>query len=106
MHGEDEKLMNEITAKEVQQRLERGEGLNLIDVREVAEVQEGHIPGIINIPLSLLEFRMNELDKSTPYIIVCRSGGRSGKATDFLSSHGYDVANMTGGMLDWEGEIV
>jgi len=90
---------------EVQAKLEAGEALNLIDVREVAEVEAGHIPGITHIPLGLLEFRMQELDKKTPYIMVCRSGGRSGQATMFLESQGFDVTNMTGGMLEWTGEV-
>lgn len=55
--------MKEISTKEVQQRLENGEKLSLIDVREVDEVQAGHIPGITHIPLGLLEFRTHELDK-------------------------------------------
>ena len=98
-------MMKEISTTEVQQRLEAGEKLSLIDVREVEEVQAGHIPGIVNIPLGLIEFRMNELDKKTPYIMVCRSSARSGKATAFLEEQGYDVTNMIGGMLAWEGEI-
>lgn len=97
--------MKEITAKEVQQRLENGEQLNIIDVREVEEVEAGHIPGIIHIPLGLLEYRMHELDKNKPYIMVCRSGGRSGQATQFLASQGFDVTNMIGGMLAWEGKV-
>lgn len=97
--------MKEITPQEVQERLENGEKLNLIDVREVDEVQAGHIPGITHIPLGLLEFRAHELDKNNPYIMVCRSGGRSGKATEFLQSQGFDVTNMSGGMLAWEGEV-
>ncbi len=97
--------MKEITTTEVQRKLEAGEKLNLIDVREVDEVQSGHIPGIKHIPLGLLEFRLNELDKKTPYIIVCRSGGRSGKAAAYLESQGHDVTNMVGGMLEWQGKI-
>ncbi|MEG0384470.1 MAG: rhodanese-like domain-containing protein [Solibacillus sp.] len=97
--------MKSITTTELQQRLEAGEQINLIDVREVGEVQEGHIPGIVNIPLGLLEFRMHELDKSKAYVMVCRSGGRSGQATEFLDAQGFDVTNMTGGMLDWAGEV-
>ena len=98
--------MKVISASEVQQRLEAGEKLNIIDVREVEEVQGGHIPGAVNIPLGLLEFRMNELSKDESYIIVCLSGGRSGQATMFLESYGYDVTNMAGGMMAWQGEIV
>ncbi|WP_010289297.1 rhodanese-like domain-containing protein [Kurthia massiliensis] len=97
--------MKEISTDALQAKLEAGETLNLIDVREVDEVAAGHIPGIINIPLGLLEFRMHELDKNKPYIMICRSGGRSGQATAFLQSQGYDVTNMTGGMLDWAGEV-
>lgn len=65
---------------------------------------DGKIPDIIHIPLGLVEFRMNELSKSEPYYVVCRSGGRSGRATQFLESQGYDVTNILGGMLAWEGE--
>ncbi|RTR36313.1 rhodanese-like domain-containing protein [Robertmurraya yapensis] len=97
--------MKEMTAKEVETFLEEGKKLNLIDVREVAEVKSGKIPGAVNIPLSLLEFRMNELNKSTEYTIVCRSGGRSSQASQFLESHGFHVINMTGGMLAWEGKV-
>ncbi|QCR32462.1 rhodanese-like domain-containing protein [Lysinibacillus sp. SGAir0095] len=97
--------MKEISAKEVQHYIENGVKLNLIDVREVDEVKAGHIPGITHIPLGVLEFRTHELDKSIPYIIVCRSGGRSAQATKQLESLGYDVTNMTGGMLSWEGKV-
>lgn len=97
--------MKTIQPEEVQAKLEAGEALKLIDVREVDEVEAGHIPGIIHIPLGLLEFKMNELDKSESYIMVCRSGGRSGQATAFLQSHGFDVTNMNGGMLAWTGEV-
>lgn len=97
--------MKEISAKEVELHIENGEKLNLIDVREVDEVKAGHIPGIAHIPLGLLEFRTHELDKSKPYIMVCRTGGRSGQATQYLESQGFDVTNMTGGMLSWEGKV-
>ncbi|MED1471212.1 rhodanese-like domain-containing protein [Bacillus salipaludis] len=77
----------------------------MIDVREVDEVSADKIPGAVNIPLGLVEFRMHELDKSKEYIMVCRSGGRSGRATLFLESYGFNVINMAGGMLAWEGKI-
>lgn len=98
-------MMKTILPKEVQEKLEGGEAIHLIDVREVAEVEAGHIPGVTHIPLGLLEFRMHELDKKIPYIMVCRSGARSGQATAFLQSQGFDVTNMTGGMLEWNGEV-
>jgi rhodanese-related sulfurtransferase len=97
--------MKRITAKEVEQKLNNGETLNLIDVREVGEVATGKIPSAINIPLGLVEFKKQDLDKKEKYIIVCRSGGRSAQAVQFLESYGYDVTNMDGGMLAWEGEL-
>ncbi|OIK15863.1 rhodanese [Bacillus sp. MUM 116] len=97
--------MREITAKEVETLLNQGKILNIIDVREVKEVATGIIPGAINIPLGLVEFRMHELDKTKEYIMVCRSGGRSGQATRFLESYGFNVINMAGGMLAWEGLV-
>ncbi len=97
--------MKAITTAALQAKMEAGEKVNIIDVREVEEVSAGHIPGSINIPLGLLEFRMHELDKNQHYYMVCRSGGRSGQATAFLESHGFDVTNMTGGMLNWAGTV-
>ncbi|MBO1515491.1 rhodanese-like domain-containing protein [Metabacillus bambusae] len=96
--------MKQFTAKEVETLFNEGKKLNIVDVREVDEVVAGKIPGAIHIPLGLLEFRMHELDKSNEYIMVCRSGGRSGHASQFLETHGFTVINMTGGMLAWEGE--
>ena len=97
--------MKTILPEEVQAKLEAGEVVHLIDVREVDEVAAGHIPGITHIPLGLLEFRMHELNKQTPYIMVCRSSGRSGQATAFLEAQGFDVTNMSGGMLAWTGDV-
>ncbi|MEN8701587.1 rhodanese-like domain-containing protein [Bacillus infantis] len=95
--------MEKWSAKEVESKLEKGM-LNIVDVREVDEVKEGRIPDSVNIPLGLLEFRMHELDKNKEYVLVCRSGGRSGRACQLLESHGFKVVNMEGGMLAWEGQ--
>ncbi|MDR4887798.1 rhodanese-like domain-containing protein [Fredinandcohnia sp. QZ13] len=97
--------MKKYTAKEVEELLAEGKTLNIIDVREVDEVAAGKIPGAVNIPLSLIEFRMHELDKSKEYVMVCRSGGRSGRASQFLENQGFKVINMEGGMLAWEGSV-
>ena len=47
---------------------------------------------------------MHELNKNQEYIIVCRSGGRSARAVQFLESYGFQAINMVGGMLAWEGK--
>lgn len=97
--------MKQITERELDSAIKEGKLFNIIDVREAAEVATGKIPGAINIPLGLLEFRMNELNKAEDYIIVCQSGGRSAMATQFLEQFGFNVTNMTGGMMAWTGEI-
>ncbi|NKE07308.1 rhodanese-like domain-containing protein [Mesobacillus selenatarsenatis] len=94
--------MREMTPTEVQNGLGSNE-YEVLDVREVSEVAQGKIPGSIHIPLGLLEFRMNELDKNKTYVMVCRSGGRSSRATQFLDYYGYNVINMQGGMMAWTG---
>ncbi|PYZ92953.1 rhodanese [Salipaludibacillus keqinensis] len=93
------------SANQIEEKLLANEELNVIDVRETEEVATGKIPGAVNIPLSLIEFRMHELDKSKEYTMVCRSGSRSGLATQFLQSHGFQVVNMTGGMMEWDGAV-
>lgn len=97
--------MKEITAKELEQRIVAGEKLNIVDVREDEEVATGKIPGAKHIPLGQIAERLEELDKNDHYYMVCRSGGRSGNACQFLTQNGYKVTNMVGGMLDWEGEV-
>ncbi len=97
--------MNYITTKEVEEKLNAKEKIHLIDVREVDEVKQGKIPGVIHIPLWLLEFRMHELNKKNEYTMVCGSGGRSGRAAQYLESYGFQVNNMIGGMSDWKGSI-
>ncbi len=97
--------VKEISAKELQTKLEKGEELNIVDVREDDEVAQGIIPGAKHIRLSEVPERINELEKDKHYYMVCRSGARSGRATEFLKEQGYDATNMAGGMLAWEGDV-
>lgn len=97
--------MKTMTVNEVEQQLATGVKLNIIDVREVDEVKEGKIASAIHIPLGLIEFRMHELDKNQEYVMVCRSGNRSGLAARFLEGQGFSVINMLGGMMNWEGPL-
>lgn len=96
--------MKTITTEELQKRVEAGEQLNIIDVREADEVAAGMIPGAKHIPLGEVESRAGELNKDKPYYLVCRSGGRSGKASAFLNDQGIDATNVEGGMMNWNGE--
>lgn len=95
----------EITPQEVQARLEKGEKLRIVDVREPAEWASGHIPGAKLIPLGSVEQRFHEFDPQQETIVVCRSGNRSGLACEWLESKGCKVVNMQGGMNMWTGVV-
>ncbi|WP_432355975.1 rhodanese-like domain-containing protein [Sporosarcina sp. A2] len=97
--------MKEITASELEKQLSEGQKVNMVDVREADEIATGIIPGAIHIPLGEIPARLGELDTTKPYTLICRSGGRSGRAAEFLEGEGYDITNMTGGMLSWQGPI-
>jgi phage shock protein E len=75
----------------------------ILDVREQSEYDAGHIPGVTLIPLKDVPNRLSEIPKDKPVIVTCRSGNRSGQATDFLLQQGYtNVHNMTGGINAWQ----
>ncbi len=74
-------------------------GFQLIDVREPYEVARGAHPRAINIPLSELQHRIREMDRSRPVAVVCQSGARSANAASQLVRYGFSrVASISGGM--------
>ncbi len=93
----------EITPSQVNEK--RAE-LVLVDVREPNEWDAGHVEGAIHIPLSQVPQRMNEIPKDRDVVMICRSGGRSGRAQEYLLQNGYSrVQNMTGGMQRWQRDV-
>ncbi|MCY9668063.1 rhodanese-like domain-containing protein [Paenibacillus alginolyticus] len=95
--------MDTILPSEIKKRLDLGEQLAIVDVREDDEVAAGIIQGAIHIPLAQLPDRLSEIPQVEELILVCRSGNRSGRAISFLEAQGYKgLKNMTGGMLEWE----
>jgi len=97
--------MTTITADEVKFRLDSGEKLNLVDVREPHENTEFNIGGTL-VPLGKVQtMQIDEIDelKNEEVIVYCRSGNRSGQAALMLETFGFtDVKNLTGGMLAWK----
>lgn len=80
------------------------EGAILVDVREKDEVStlSYDVPNLIHIPLTEFEDRFKEVPKDKEVVMVCRSGGRSLKATYFLMNHGWtNVSNMEHGLIRW-----
>ncbi len=97
--------MKTITTDNVKARLDAGEQLNLIDVREPYEHTDFNIGGIL-LPLGKIRsMQIEEIEdlKNSEIILYCRSGNRSGQAALILEQMGFsDVTNMLGGMLDWQ----
>ncbi len=100
------KPVESMSAEDVRAWLaERKEGDHVVlDVRQVAEYEKGHIPGAVFIPLSELETRAEELPKDVPVVAYCKVGGRSRSAAALLRTLGFsEVYNMSGGILAWNG---
>ena len=96
----------EITAVELKQRLDRGDALTIVDVREPNEYQINRIPGSELIPLGDIPKRYIELNPNDEIVVQCKTGGRSAKAADFLRSVGFKrVLNLKGGILDWIDKV-
>lgn len=93
-----------VDAAEFKKLLESNPNAVLIDVRTAGEVTSSKIKGAQNIDIRSSSFRSKvaELDKSKTYFVYCRSGGRSNSAMNYMSSHGYSVFNLKGGILSWQ----
>jgi rhodanese-related sulfurtransferase len=100
--------MNNITVEEVKSRMDAGEQLNIVDVREPEEYAEFNI-GAKLIPLGqIMNMQVDELEplKNEELILHCRSGKRSMQAGMVLETLGFtNVKNMVGGMLDWQDKF-
>jgi adenylyltransferase/sulfurtransferase len=96
----------EITAVDLKRRLDRGDQLTIVDVREPNEYQINRIPGSRLIPLGDVPRRYQELDPDDEIVVNCKMGSRSAKAADFLRSVGFKrVLNLKGGVLDWVDKV-
>lgn len=97
--------MQNITAEELKARIDAGEKINLIDVREPQENAEFNINGTL-IPLGKVQtMQLDEIEdlKDEELVIYCRSGNRSGQACMFLDAMGYkNTKNLVGGMIAWQ----
>ena len=96
-----------ITATELKQRLDNGEDVQIVDVREANEVAIGRIPNSIHIPLAQVLERMSEIDPSRDTVVHCKMGGRSARAIEALQRSGYtgSLSNLTGGIIAWSNEV-
>jgi rhodanese-related sulfurtransferase len=94
--------VNEVSVNEAFELLD-GEAI-LLDVRQQNEWDAGHAPMASLIPLAEVPDHLDELPRDRLIICACRSGARSLRAATFLHENGFDVVNLTGGMIAWHAE--
>jgi adenylyltransferase/sulfurtransferase len=104
--GVSETITDEMQPRELKERLDRGEQIVVVDVREPQEYQINRIEGSRLIPLGELPQRYEELDPNAAIVMQCKSGMRSAKATQFLRGVGFkNVRNLAGGILGWIDQV-
>ena len=97
MQNLNEEMVNQYHWKDVEKIIK--DGNQMVDVRTISEYASGHIEGALNIPVDDLRKRLDELDKSKPVYLYCRSGQRSYYAARILKENGFDVSHLAGGYV-------
>ncbi len=99
--------MKQITATELKARMDAGEDVQLIDVRQPHEYEFARIPTAKLIPMTELMSRLDEIDPSREAVIHCHMGGRSARVIEALERSGYEgkLSNLAGGITAWSHEV-
>jgi adenylyltransferase/sulfurtransferase len=99
--------MEEITATELKQRIDRGDDLQIIDVREQKEYDVARIPGSKLIPLGQVTSRRDEIDEGRETVVHCKGGVRSANAIEALQRAGFQgrLLNLKGGITAWSNDV-
>ena len=99
--------MQEITATELKRRMDAGDDIQLIDVRQPNEYAFAKIDGAKLIPLGELMNRMDEIDETKETVVHCHAGGRSARAIDAMQRSGFkgELKNLKGGITAWSDEV-
>lgn len=97
----------QISATELKQRLDQGDDIQIVDVREAHELAVAKMPGTIHIPLGQVLSRMSEIDPNRETVVHCKMGGRSAKAIEVLKRAGFtgSLTNLTGGITAWSNDV-
>ena len=99
-------MVREMSAPELKARRDRGEKLQVVDVREAWELQLACIPDVLHVPMNQVPARVAELPRDAEIIVMCHAGARSLRGAHFLVSQGFtNVANLTGGIAAWSEQV-
>ena len=103
--AEAKQRISEVSPQQVRERIQKGEQLVLLDVREPNEWNLGRVPGAVHIPRGIMETSIEaRVPRAAQVVIYCASGNRSALAADTLKQMGYgSVSSMSGGFRDWVG---
>lgn len=94
--------VEEITVEQLAERLAADPTLRIVDVREPDEFAEVRVPAAVSIPLSTVPDHLDELRAASgDLIMICRGGGRSLQACEFLDQNGVEATNVAGGTMAW-----
>lgn len=100
--GEDSEPISAVTSKQLKERIDAGEKITLLDVREPQEWDITHLPNARLIPLNDLPSRLNELDTADETVVYCHHGMRSSRAINLLQKMGFKkLKNLAGGIDSW-----
>jgi rhodanese-related sulfurtransferase len=93
----------EVSSRELYERVQRGEKVQILDVRTRREYRNGHIAGARNVPIQSLGQQLTGLglDAEAPIVTICKTAHRSIPVTRLLRSHGFDAAQLHRGMDEW-----
>jgi len=96
--------IKEIEATQLAEMLGQKADVQLVDIRQHAEVASGTVPGAEVMPMHTIPLRIQEIKQDKPVVLICRSGARSAQACMFLAQNGFEnVFNLRGGMMGWAG---
>ena len=98
--------VTQVGPAELKGMMDANQPLCLLDVREDWELALASIPGAVHIPLAQIPGRLKELDAQSAIIVLCKVGGRSQMAAEFLVANGFGrVSNLRGGILGWSRDV-
>lgn len=99
-------MIKNIPPKELKARLDAGETLQVIDVREYWEVNLGTLENALHIPMNDIPYQLDDIPQDKPVVFICHTGRRSADVTDWVQRQGYNnVLNLVGGIDLWSREI-
>ena len=104
---ETTKAYADLSSTEFEKEMKNNKKTVVVDVRSAREFSSGKIPGAVNIDLMSADFntRIAVLEKDKTYLVYCHSGNRSAQACNLIASRGLKCANLSGGIINWRGQL-